>query len=156
MQASDDPDLRIVLYAYRTIQLPDLSPYLRAARRSMLPKNAADALAGMDDAIAFVRAIPGRISIFDDRDRLALPEETLLFQTGTDRDLALLLHVLLEEIAARQPDGTVVRTVLTADTTFVCQDGIWIDLTDFARIDPPADLVPLAVIIDDQSAGPAR
>ena len=156
LQASDDPDLRIVLYAYRTIQLPDLSPYLRAARRSMLPKNAADALAGMDDAIAFVRAIPGRISIFDDRDRLALPEETLLFQTGTDRDLALLLHVLLEEIAARQPDGTVVRTVLTADTTFVCQDGIWIDLTDFARIDPPADLVPLAVIIDDQSAGPAR
>jgi hypothetical protein len=48
----------------------------------------------LDDAIVYVEAIPGRESIFNDADRIAMPDEVIRLQTGTERDRELLLRVL--------------------------------------------------------------
>ncbi|HEY1300113.1 MAG TPA: hypothetical protein VGF07_06425 [Stellaceae bacterium] len=70
--------------------------------------------AGIEDALRAVTAIAGNASVFDDPDRIAMPDETLRFGTGTDRDKDLLLHVRLErpvagKRAGRRPMGAFVH-----------------------------------------------
>ena len=59
-------------------------------------------------------AIAGSESIFEDPDRIAMLDETIRFDTGSDRDKALLLHVLIERVVARRGSArTAVKTVFT-------------------------------------------
>lgn len=48
-----------------------------------------------------------------------MPDETLLFRLGTDRDRALLLHVLLEHLGARIGMSGAVETSFGATRSFV-------------------------------------
>ena len=84
------------LYTDRTLDVPDLSVYLQAARYSSQIRSLLPQVKTTDDAMRSVAAIAGSDSIFEDPERIAMPDETARFATGTSRDKALLLHVLLE------------------------------------------------------------
>ena len=133
-----DPELdrlmEIVLHTYRSLEVADLTPYLVAARRSPSCRQLAAGLASVTAALDAVRAIPGRESIVEDRERIAMPEETLRFRTGSDRDLALLLHVLIEAMpgAARTVE---VATFFAADDSYVVGPGWGVSLRRMAFVD---------------------
>jgi hypothetical protein len=89
---------RTVLTCARYRPGADLQQVMAAARQGPRLQQAQATITCEQDARALVGAIAGTGSIFDDPDRVALPEETLKFQTGSDRDKALLLQVLLEPL----------------------------------------------------------
>ncbi len=114
-----EPALR-ALYAFRTLDVPDPSIYLQAARHSIRIGDLLPRTATVEEAMAYVAAIPGNESIFDDPDRIAMPDETVRFATGTDRDKALLLHVLLEHSAGLDERARAgLETVLTDEGSYV-------------------------------------
>lgn len=97
--AVDFPDsfFQYALYAFRTLDVPDIGVYLTAAMRDYNTKQLANDINDPADALAIVNQIEGSRSIFADRKRIAMPDETLYFATGTDRDKALLLYTLLRQ-----------------------------------------------------------
>ena len=98
---SDSAAYLAVLYAHRSLAMDDLSPYLEAARAcSHATAQLAAELNAVDAAIAVVSALPGRESIFGNSERLAMPDETLRLGTGSERDRALLLQLLIENLPA--------------------------------------------------------
>jgi hypothetical protein len=126
--------LSLVAYNYRTLAVSDLSPYLAAARRGAAVRDLGASLASVDAAMDYVRALPSRESIFQDRNRMAMPEETLRFQTGTDRDCALLLHVLLEALPEPARPRGPVDTVFCEEDSYVLFDDVAVRMSDVSRI----------------------
>lgn len=117
-------------YAYRSLQIESLTPYLLNARRNPLAREAARAARGIDDIVAIVRSLSGTSSIFNDRERIAMPDETLRLKTGTDRDKALLLHVLLEHYMQTNQLQHEVQSVYTTTESFVMVAGNWFAMTN--------------------------
>ena len=108
------------LHAFRSLDLPDLGAYLRAARRSSRISDLLGAVDTLDDALRCVASIGGSESIFEDRERIAMPDETVRFATGSDRDKALLLHVLVERsLAADDPVRKTLETLFTDTGSYV-------------------------------------
>ena len=105
LDAGDPVALR-ALYCFRTLDLPDLRVYLRAARRGARIADRSATIATIDDAVRSVAAIAGRELIFEDPDRIAMPDETARLGTGTARDKALLLHVLLRTRSRHRRSGS--------------------------------------------------
>lgn len=83
------------LYAFRLLDGTDHEVYLRAAMRDCKTKKLAEDSNELSDPLAIVEGIKGTSSIFNDRNRIAMPDEVLYFNTGTERDKALLLDTLL-------------------------------------------------------------
>jgi hypothetical protein len=83
------------LYAFRLLDGTDHEVYRRAAMRDYKTKELAENINEPSDALGIVGGIKGTDSIFNDRDRIAMPDEVLYFNSGTDRDKALLLDTLL-------------------------------------------------------------
>jgi hypothetical protein len=130
------------LYALRTLDLPDLRPYLHAARRNARLATRGQPIDGVEHAVRVVAAIPGTESIFADAGRLAMPDETVRFATGSDRDRALLLHVLLEQALAKDdPPRARVETIVTAADSYVCAPGLCISVARMARVAAPEGTV---------------
>jgi hypothetical protein len=108
------------LYTYRTLDVPDLSAYLRAARHSSQVSDRLPHVETIDDAMQSVSAIARTESIFEDPNRIAMPDETVRFATGTSRDKALLLHVLLERVLKNDdPAKTTLETLFSEAGSFV-------------------------------------
>ena len=108
------------LYTYRTLDVPDLSVYLQAARDTSQIDHLLPQIATIDDAMRAVAAIPGSESIFEDPTRIAMPDQTVRFATGTSRDKALLLHVLLERaLPADDPARNSLETLFLDTDSFV-------------------------------------
>ncbi len=129
-----EPALR-ALYAYRALDVPDPSIYLRAARHSLRIGDLLPRTATVEEAMAYVAAIPGSESIFDDPDRIAMPDETVRFATGTDRDKALLLHVLLEHSAGLDAGARAgLETVMTDKGSYVRSGKLCIDVGRMAEV----------------------
>jgi len=124
---------RTVLTCARDLNGADLVQLLSAARQGPRLRQAQAAVSGPEQAIALVHGIAGNSSIFDDRDRLALPEETLKFGSGTDRDRAVLLHVLLESLYS---EGRI-RTLLLADHSLVLGPAGAFCTVRMAFVEPP-------------------
>jgi hypothetical protein len=120
--AQRDPELLPVLYSYRTLAVHDLRPYLWSARHQPFCLALAHALETPQDAIDVVKNITSSESIFNDRQRIAMPDETLRLKTGSDRDKALLLHVLLEHMNTASPESMRIETVFTSEDSVVCMD----------------------------------
>ncbi len=134
LEQGNVPALR-ALYGFRALDLPDLSPYLHSARESSHIGALLPGIVTLDDALRAVAAIAGRESIFEDPERIALPDETALFGSGTDRDKALLLHVLLERapgIAA--PAKTDLETLIGATDSFVRSSAFCISVSRMAQV----------------------
>jgi len=130
------------LYAFRTLDLPDLRAYLHAARRSTQITDRFGPIKTIDDTIRAVAAIEGSVSIFDDPNRIAMPDETARFGTGSDRDKALLLHVLLERVLAiDDPARTKLETLLTDSDSYVQSPRFCISISNMAYVTPVAGTI---------------
>lgn len=116
------------LYAFRSLDVPHPQVYVRAALRDYQARKLGQSLAGLDDAVKIVTGIEGRESIFGSRDRIAMPDETLLFNRGSDRDRALLLYTLLRQSPVSDAES---RIGFSKDRSFVRYRANWIDVDTF-------------------------
>ncbi len=108
-----------VLYAFRSTATIDTQPYLAVARDQPNARRLAETLSTIEDALAVLASIDDTTSIFGSRSRIAMPDETLRFRSGTDRDKALLLHVLAEHLAARVELPGPIATLFADSRSFV-------------------------------------
>ena len=115
------------LYSFRSLSVKDLRPYLLAARFQPQSKKLGQSLVSADDALSLVDKLQHE-SIFQDRDRISMPDETLRLGTGSDRDRALLLHVLLEHCFQSQGHAVNVITTVTDESSFVQFQDCCIDI----------------------------
>ncbi len=139
VQQLPEPWLKSVSYAYRSWNVPDRMPYLETARRNPLAIKLASQLADVSAALLRVQHIKKTESIFSDRDRVALPDETLRLDSGTDRDKALLLHVLLEHISQRNnPISTVVKSAYGQENSWVFYQDACYQLSDMNIVVDPS------------------
>lgn len=125
--ADEYPDSfhRYALYAFRMLDVPDTEVYLRAALRDYNTGQLAKRIVTLKGALDIVAKVKGTISIFGTRERIAMPDETLYFDTGTDRDRALLLYTLLCRSPIADPD---IRLSLTSDVPKVFYRSNWINI----------------------------
>lgn len=129
------------LLAYRSVEVLHHEKFLRAARRGVLYKQISSAFTSVDDAISYAASIPDRTSPLHDRGRIMLPDEVIRLQRGSDRDLALLLHVLLEAFAVCNSAQLSVRSLYSADESVVVYDNHIFSTTQMRSLDSlPADL----------------
>lgn len=112
------------LYAFRSLNVAHPQAYIRAALREAQTRERGRGVKDLSDAFAIVAAIAGRGSILGSRDRIAMPDEALLFNTGSDRDRALLLYTLLAQSPIRDPES---RIAFSGEGSFVRHQGTWID-----------------------------
>ncbi len=144
------------LYTYRTLDVPDLSVYLEAGRYSSQIGSLLPHIQTADDAMRSVAAIAGDESIFEDPNRIAMPDETVRFATGTSRDKALLLHVLLERaLAADDPARSSLEALFTETDSYVRSAGFCISVSRMAYV-PKAEgdiLYRIADAVPDGDAG---
>lgn len=94
-------------YAFRRIDVPHPQAYVYAALRDYHARQKAKKIRNLEDAFSVVKSIAGQDSIFGSRDRIALPDEALIFKTGNDRDKALLLFTLLQHSQICDPEMTI-------------------------------------------------
>lgn len=121
------------LLAFRSLDVPDLGPYLHAARRGPLARQAALRLAGADQAIEVVAGLATGAALGDDS-RIALPDEVLARGCGSAPERALLLHVMLEHMGLDP-----VRTVVSPDRDAITRAGdLAVRASDGARVDASA------------------
>ena len=127
LENSQDEACQGVLYAFRSLAVSDLHPYTVAALAQPNCRKLALSLRTLDDAVLAVSAIRKTESILGNRDRIAMPDETLRFSAGTDRDKALLLSTLLAHMEARDGGNRPVAALLGALGSTVQLGGQYID-----------------------------
>ncbi len=134
---SDEGACKQALYSYRSLQVKDFLPYLQVARNNPNCKNIGSTLKSLQDAVEVVMSLEGKVSIFEDRNRLAMPDETLRLRTGSDIDLALLLHVLVEHFLAATNNKSATFTLVTDADSFVCSGDFCFSLGTMTMTNPP-------------------
>jgi hypothetical protein len=139
--ARDHPDSVAALarYAFRDLGVERPQAYLDAAARGHLVRRQAAASTRLDDALGVVAAVAGRESVFSDLERISLPDEVLLFGSGSHRDKALLLYTLVRHAPFLSPaerDG--VDLVFAEAGSLVVVGGRAIDAETLRAIDVPA------------------
>lgn len=113
-------------YAFRKIDVRFPQAYIYAAFRDYHAKKIAKNIRSLDEAFSIVEeSISGRTSIFGSRERIALPDETLIFKTGNDRDRALLLFTLLHHSPICDPEMAI---GFSEDASYVYYNHKWIEL----------------------------
>ena len=112
-------------YAFRAVRVSHPQAYACAANRDYHAREMSRSVRCLEDAIRVVENIPGTESIFSSRERIALPDETLRFHTGTDRDKALLLYTLLHHCSDWQSD---VAVGFSDASSYVRHGRTWIDV----------------------------
>jgi hypothetical protein len=137
LSRSEDSSCLQVLYSYRSLELASLYPYLQVARQNSQCKKLGSAFNSIDEALELVRNIAGQHSIFGDRLRIAMPDETLRLETGSDIDKALLLHVLIEHFHAASDHTIKTYTLITQDDSFVCFGDFCLSLMSMSLAQPP-------------------
>lgn len=126
-----DSIYELALYAFRRLDVPHPQVYVHAALRDYNVKKLAQGIKELSDALLIVTGITGQDSIFGSRDRIMMPDETLYFKTGSDRDKALLLYTLLQH----SPIGDTESMIgLSNEDSFVVHQGKWIDLINLSLL----------------------
>lgn len=146
--ATEHPDsiYEFALYAFRRLNVAHPEVYARAALRDYRAKQFGQDIKSLDDALRIVADVQGRESIFESRDRIAMPDETLYFRTGNDRDRALLLYTLLQHSGISDPESVI---GLFAESSFVQHAGKWIDTGSLSLLDH--EPVGLTITFNGQS-----
>jgi hypothetical protein len=143
LEQSQDPACEVVLYSYRSLNVKTPYFYLKAAREQPNSKALAKTLSTVEQALAIVRGVVGHESVFQDRNRIAMPDETLRFGTGSDRDKALLLHVLLEHLP-KPPTATYsVVSIFMSEASYVCFGDRIIELPSLKEVALPNEPIVL-------------
>ncbi|MEN9902634.1 MAG: hypothetical protein RL651_1298 [Pseudomonadota bacterium] len=127
-----------VFYSYRSLKVADLRPYLLNALRNPQAKALATQATNREALLDILRSLPGDLSVFRDRHRIAMPDETLRLKTGTDRDKGLLLHVLFEHHLSARHQSARVETICTVTDTYVGVDQHWIHVNSLTACDAPS------------------
>lgn len=118
-------------YAFRRIDVPFPKAYVYAALRDYHARQMAKKIRSLEDALSIVESITGQDSIFGSRERIALPDETLIFKTGSDRDKALLLFTLLQH----SPICDVEMAIgFSEDNSYVYYHHKWIELNTLSML----------------------
>ena len=118
-------------YCFRSLEVDDFIPYLESARRNPIAKEIGRTASSLDFLMACVKEISGSTSIFNSSDQIAMPDETLRFNTGSHRDKGLLLHVLSEYFGNVQGMSQPVETIFSTEVTLVKIIDEWINMNDF-------------------------
>jgi len=127
-----DSPYELALYAYRSLNVEHPEAYVKAALRDYKTAEKAQALKDISDAIRVVKSIKNNESIFASDDRIMLPDEVLLFKTGSHRDKALLLYSLINhahQIPLEEKEGRML--VFTDKSSYVHVGGWNIDTKTF-------------------------
>lgn len=139
LESGCDRPAQDVLLAFRSLEVRDVQPYLVAARQQHLTRKLAATCSGIEDVIAKVAGIAQAPSILGSHDRITMPDETLRFRTGTDRDRALLLHVLAEHVIERQGLALPVETLVGETRCCVRIGGAIYDATTCQMTEYPSE-----------------
>lgn len=118
-------------YAFRRINVPFPQAYIHAALRDYHTKQLSRRIKYLEDAFTIIKGITRYDSIFESRDRMALPDETLLFKTGSDRDKALLLFMLLQHSSIPDPTTAI---GFSEDNSYVYYNQKWIDVSTLSTL----------------------
>lgn len=142
------------VYAFRSLHVERPEVYATAALRDPNTKELAKDVHTLDQALQIVRDIPGTESIFGNPttsataaisgsdskmpERIAMPDEVLVFQAASTAERALLLYTLLQH--ASLGDGC---TVGIGDShAYVRHADKWIDAETLRELEnPPTDLL---------------
>jgi len=135
------------LYAFRLLDVKYPQVYVRAALRDYNVKQLAQEITKLSDALSILEGLTGRNSIFGGRDRIAMPDETVYFKTGSNRDKALLLYILLQH--SRISDGESMIG-FSDDSSFVLYEGRWIDLESLSPLS--AEPLDIKMFFSDEIA----
>lgn len=117
-------------YTFRRIDVPFPQAYVYAALRDYHVKQLAKNIRNFEDVLTVLKNIMGEKSIFNNRDRLALPDETLLFRAGSDRDKALLLFTLLHQSTISDPEMAI---GFSENNSYVYYGHEWIELNTLSK-----------------------
>lgn len=128
-----------VLYAFRSLSVADLHPYVAAALAQPNCRKLAVGLRAPDDAVALVAGITETGSVLGSRDRVTMPDETLRFGVGTDRDKALLLLALFAHMDARDGRSRPLAALLGEHRSFVQSGDQYLDVTSGQVHPAPAE-----------------
>ncbi len=146
-QQYPDSIYEFALYAFRLLDVSLPQVYIRAALRDHNVKKIAEKIKKLSDVYMVLSEIKGQESIFENRDRIMMPDETLYFKTGNDRDKALLLYVLLQQSSIRDIES---RIGLSKTNSYVFHQGKWIDIRNLSHF--LSEPVGLKIIFDANSA----
>jgi len=133
------------LLAYRSVDVLHHEKFLGAARRGTLYKQISDACVSVDDVLAYVTSVPVRTSPLHDRARIVLPDEVIRLQQGSDRDLALLLHVLLEDFAERNAKQISVQSRYSTHESIVVYGDFIFSTTQMRALDSLPEDAPIVL-----------
>lgn len=125
-------------YAYREIHVDYPQAYIIAAERDSKMSEIAKKIRTFEDAFDVLKGIRSCESIFKSRDRIALPDEVLLFNKGNDRDRALLLYSLLSNIRKASTSKSLIG--FSEDASFVKCGDSWINSNTLDFSNEPTDL----------------
>lgn len=126
------------LYTYRSLDVPDPSVYLQAARDGSQIDDRLPRVLTVEDAMRAVESVTGEQSIFEDSSRIAMPNETVRFSTGTVRDKALLLHVLLERVLqSDEATKNTLETLISDTESFVQSTRFCISVSSMTIVPNP-------------------
>ncbi|MGF1470546.1 MAG: hypothetical protein ACFB50_02245 [Rubrobacteraceae bacterium] len=126
------------LYCYRSMEIPDPRPYLLAARRAVERTPDVGHIRTMAEARERVAAVTGTDSILDDRWRIATPDETLHYDTGSDRDRALLLFAYACRLAEGEAIENDLEIRFTESGSYVHDLDGWCDAMTGRSVPEPA------------------
>jgi hypothetical protein len=141
-----DSIYEFALYAFRSLAVTHPQAYVRAAARDYHTKQLAQAITSLDDALKTVAGVAGRDSVFESRERMAMPDETLIFNTGDDRDRALLLYTLLQGSAVADEESVI---GLSDTASFVRHRKQWINAASLESAGQPPINLKLIFNADD-------
>lgn len=133
--------MELAHYAFRGLWVEHPEAYLAAAARGHLTRRRAAGITCLAGALDAVREVAGRDSIFDDLERIALPDEVLLFGAGTHRDRALLLYTLLRHAPyLKRAEKDALQLVFTEAHSFVLVGDAAIGATAMRRCESASEL----------------
>lgn len=124
-----DSIYEFALYAFRSLAVAHPQAYVRAASRDYHARQYAQSIKSLDDALKIVTGVKERDSIFESRERIAMPDEVLVFGTGDDRDRALLLYTLLQQSPISDKESII---GFSDAGSFVYYRGKWINAGDLS------------------------
>ncbi|MEW6356543.1 MAG: hypothetical protein AB1696_09470 [Planctomycetota bacterium] len=130
----------LALYPFRSIHVARPGTYLDAALRGYRVRRKASEVRDVAHAIEMVRSIPGKESIFHTTDRIALPDEVLLFHTGSHRDKAVLLFSLIHHAGAiAQDQKRDMEVIFTERSSHVRIGGEYVNVESWLRAPTVSD-----------------
>lgn len=124
------------LYCMRYLEVTYPGAYLAAALRGPKLSKCATKVDSLQSAVDMVASVENDQAVLSYRNRIALPDEVLLFQTGDDVDKGLLLFsLLLAASFASAQDKSKARLVVTDVSTFCCWRDQIIDLKSLVAVE---------------------